>query len=125
MAVKDYYRLLEVERSASGEDIKRAYRKLAMEYHPDRNRDKPDCEERLKEINEAYQVLGYEEKRRQYDMLYNPSFNGNMRYGENLNDDLIDVLRAFSRGWTGMGGLGGCGGRGFGKRGCRRRTWNR
>lgn len=124
MAVKDYYRLLGVERSTSAEDIKRAYRKLAMEYHPDRNRDKPGCEERLKEINEAYQVLGHEENRQRYDMLFNRSSNGHVHYRGAFGDDLMEILRAFSRGGPDMGGLRGCMGRGFGKRGCRRKTWN-
>lgn len=119
MAVKDYYRLLGVEREASGEEIKKAYRKLAMAYHPDRNGDKPGCEELLKDLNEAYQVLGNQEKRRQYDRLCRqPSTN----YGdqENLNHDLMAILRVFARGGFGTQGIGGCRGRGFGRKGCRR-----
>ena len=63
MAVKDYYRLLGVERQASGEEIKKDYRKLAMEYHPDRNQDKPGCEALLKGIHGSYPVLANEEKK--------------------------------------------------------------
>jgi DnaJ-class molecular chaperone len=55
---------LGVEKEASGKEIKKAYRKLALQYHPDRNQGDPGCEERLKEVNEAYQILGDEEKRR-------------------------------------------------------------
>ncbi len=120
MAVKDYYRLLGVEREASGEEIKKAYRKLALKYHPDRNRGDPGCEDRLKEVNEAYHVLGDEEKRRRYDLLCQESFYRHVYYQEDLSDDLIEILRVFARGAFGMRGLGGCKGMGFGKRGCRR-----
>jgi DnaJ-class molecular chaperone len=116
LAVKDYYRLLGVERETSGEEIKKAYRKLAMEYHPDRNRDKPGCEELLKDINEAYQVLGDEEKRRQYDLRHQRPFIRHVYYQEDLSDEMIDILRIFSRGSFGMKGLGGCKGRGCGRR---------
>jgi len=67
MAAKDYYNILGVSKNASGEEIKRAYRKLAMKYHPDRNPNKKEAEERFKEINEAYAVLSDKEKRKQYD----------------------------------------------------------
>jgi molecular chaperone DnaJ len=120
LAVKDYYWLLGVEREASGEEIKKAYRKLAMDYHPDRNQDKPGCEERLKDINEAYQVLGNEEKRRRYDLSCRQPFNRHVYYQENLSDDLIEIFRVFSRGGFGIKGFGGCRGMGLGKRGCRR-----
>jgi curved DNA-binding protein CbpA len=120
LAVKDYYRLLGVEREASGEEIKKAYRKLALKYHPDRNRGDPGCEDRLKEVNEAYQVLGNEEKRRRYDLSCQQSFYRHVYYQEDLSDDLIEILRVFARGGFGMRGLGGCKGMGFGKRGCRR-----
>ena len=120
MAVKDYYLLLGVEREASREEIKKAYRKLAMEYHPDRNQDKHGCEELLKDINEAYQVLGNEEKRRRYDISCLQSFNRHLYDQEGFSDDLFEILRVFSRGGFGTKGLGGCRGRGFGKRGCGR-----
>lgn len=67
MANKDYYDILGVPKNASDEEIKRAYRKLAMKYHPDRNPNKKEAEERFKEINEAYAVLSDSEKRKQYD----------------------------------------------------------
>jgi curved DNA-binding protein len=67
MANRDYYDILGVGKNASDEEIKKAYRKLAMKYHPDRNPNKKDAEERFKEINEAYAVLSDKEKRKQYD----------------------------------------------------------
>ena len=69
MDYKDYYKILGVERSASKEDIRKAYRKLAMKYHPDRNPNDKQAEERFKEINEAYQVLSDAKKRAHYDQL--------------------------------------------------------
>src|SRR5690242_6663037 len=69
MDYKDYYKVLGVERNASEEDIRKAYRKLAMQYHPDRNPNDKQAEERFKEINEAYQVLSDSEKRSHYDRL--------------------------------------------------------
>jgi curved DNA-binding protein len=69
MEYKDYYKTLGVDRKASEEDIKRAYRKLALQYHPDRNPGDTKSEERFKEINEAYQVLGDPAKRARYDQL--------------------------------------------------------
>ncbi|MBQ3494125.1 MAG: molecular chaperone DnaJ [Clostridia bacterium] len=69
MAEKDYYNILGVEKNASGEDIKSAYRKLAKKYHPDLNKDNPDAANKFKEINEAYEVLGDEQKRKNYDQF--------------------------------------------------------
>jgi curved DNA-binding protein len=69
MDYKDYYKVLGVERNASEDDIRKAYRKLAMQYHPDRNPNDKQAEERFKEINEAYQVLSDPEKRTHYDRL--------------------------------------------------------
>ena len=69
MDYKDYYKILGVERSANEDDIRKAYRKLAMQYHPDRNPNDKQAEERFKEINEAYQVLSDTKKRAHYDRL--------------------------------------------------------
>ena len=64
MEFKDYYKTLGVERDASDEEIKKAFRKLARKYHPDVAKDKAAAEEKFKEINEAYEVLGDPEKRK-------------------------------------------------------------
>lgn len=71
---RDYYEVLGISKSASQEEIKDAYRKLALQYHPDRNK-APDAEEKFKEISEAYAALSDEEKRRQYDTLGHPGFD--------------------------------------------------
>lgn len=69
MEYKDYYKILGVGKSASQDEIKKAYRKLAVKYHPDKNKDDKTAEERFKEIAEAYEVLKDPEKRKQYDRL--------------------------------------------------------
>jgi len=69
MEYKDYYKILGVERSASEADIKKAFRKLALQYHPDRNQGNKQAEEKFKEINEAYEVLSDSEKRARYNQL--------------------------------------------------------
>jgi len=69
MDYRDYYKILGVDRQASGSQIKRAYRKLALQYHPDRNPGDKKAEEKFKEINEAYQVLSDPTKRARYDQL--------------------------------------------------------
>jgi len=65
----NYYEVLGVSREASDEDIKKAYRKLAFEHHPDRNPHRKDADERIREINIAYEIVGDPEKRRSYDRL--------------------------------------------------------
>ena len=66
---KDYYKILGISRGASDDDIKKSFRKLARQYHPDVAKDKKDAEEKFKEINEAYEVLGDAATRRNYDLL--------------------------------------------------------
>lgn len=73
MATKDYYEILGVSKSASGDEIKKAYRKLALEYHPDRNKGK-DAGEKFKEVTKAYEVLSDSTKRQQYDQLGHAAF---------------------------------------------------
>jgi curved DNA-binding protein len=69
MDYKDYYKILGVERKASADDIRSAYRKLAMKYHPDKNPGDKKAEDKFKDINEAYQVLSDDKKRARYDQL--------------------------------------------------------
>ena len=69
MAQKDYYQILGVEKNASQDEIKSAYRKLAKKYHPDLNKDNPEAADKFKEVNEAYEVLGDEKKRQNYDQF--------------------------------------------------------
>src|SRR5690242_18792177 len=66
---KDFYAVLGVPASASQDEIKKQYRKLAAKYHPDKNQNDPKAADRFKEISEAYQVLGDAEKRKQYDQM--------------------------------------------------------
>lgn len=75
-APRDYYEVLGVPKDAQADDIKKAYRKLALQYHPDRNPDNPDAEHRFKEASEAYQVLSDEEKRAAYDRYGHAGLRG-------------------------------------------------
>ena len=71
MASKDYYKDLGLEKGASDDQIKRAYRKLAMKYHPDKNQGNKEAEEKFKQINEAYQVLSDPEKEGKIRSIWN------------------------------------------------------
>jgi curved DNA-binding protein len=81
MDYKDYYKILGLERNAGADDIRRSYRKLAMQYHPDRNQGDRQAEEKFKEINEAYQVLSDPQKRARYDQLGSAYSNWERRGG--------------------------------------------
>ncbi len=81
MAKRDYYSVLGVNRDASGEDIKKAYRKLAMKHHPDRNPDDKGAEERFKEANEAYEILTDAKKRAAYDQFGHAGVDPSMGFG--------------------------------------------
>ena len=70
----DYYEILGINKNASEDEIKKAYRKLAMKYHPDKNPNNKEAEEKFKKINEAYEILSDKEKRKKYD-LYGKDFN--------------------------------------------------
>lgn len=65
---RNFYKILGVERTATQDDIKKAYRKAALENHPDRNPDKANADSRIKDINAAYETLGDEKKRKEYDL---------------------------------------------------------
>ncbi|MBI5606368.1 MAG: DnaJ domain-containing protein, partial [Deltaproteobacteria bacterium] len=74
MPEKDYYKTLGVDKKASDAEIKKVYRKLAMKYHPDRNKGDKKAEEKFKELSEAYAVLSDKEKRKQYDTVGSAGF---------------------------------------------------
>ncbi len=119
MTKRDYYEVLAVERGAAKEDIKKAYRKLAFQYHPDKNPGNKDAEEKFKEATEAYEVLSDPEKRRVYDQYGHAGFGrgaggdpfaGARGFGGGGFEgfDISDALRAFMREFGG-GGFGGFG----------------
>ncbi|HKR04036.1 MAG TPA: J domain-containing protein [Bacteroidia bacterium] len=85
MQYKDYYKTLGVNKNASADEIKKAYRKLAVKYHPDKNPNNKPAEEKFKEINEANEVLGDPEKRKKYDTL-GENWKSYERTGANPND---------------------------------------
>lgn len=74
MSKKDYYDVLGVSKTATADEIKKAYRKLARQYHPDVNKDNPEAAEKFKEASEAYSVLSDEQKRAQYDQFGHAAF---------------------------------------------------
>ncbi len=109
MTKRDYYEVLGVERGVSVDDIKKAYRKLALKYHPDKNPGDHEAEEKFKEATEAYEVLRDQEKRAQYDQFGHAGMTGAGGGGGfdfSGGFDLSDALRAFMRDF-GMGGGGG------------------
>ena len=123
MITKDYYNTLGLTLEASEQDIKKAYRKLAMQYHPDRNGNDLESEERIKKINEAYQILGDEEKRRHYDLQYRQPLENYVFFEEGVDDDFVAMLRKFYQMGFNTKRTVGCKRRGFGRGGCGR--WKR
>jgi molecular chaperone DnaJ len=97
MNKRDYYDILGTSKNASSDEIKKAYRKLAMKYHPDRNPDNKQAEEKFKEAAQAYEILGDEQKRKQYDQFGHNSFNNNSGGGQhhNMNMNMEDILNNF------------------------------
>lgn len=95
MAKRDYYEVLGVPRSASEADIKRAYRQLAMKYHPDRNPGDPTAEAKFKEINEAYEVLKDPQKRAAYDQFGHRAFEPGMGPGPSAGFDFASFADVF------------------------------
>jgi molecular chaperone DnaJ len=103
---RDYYEVLSVERNSSGDEIKRAYRKLAVKYHPDKNPDDPEAEEKFKELGEAYDVLIDEQKRAAYDRYGHAAFaQGGVGGGRGGFHDPFDIFREVFSGGTGAGGI--------------------
>jgi curved DNA-binding protein len=123
-AAKDYYKILGVAKNATPDEIKKQYRKLAMETHPDRNKDDKGAEEKFKAINEAYAVLSDPQKRKQYDTFGSAGFH--QRYSQEdifQGFDIGDILKDF--GFTTddvFGSMFGRGKRGGRKTGRRQRS---
>jgi len=107
MAQKDYYKSLGLEKTASPEEIKKAYRKLAMKYHPDHSKGNKAAEDKFKDISEAYAVLSDAEKRKQYDTYGSESFQQNFSQEDIFRGSNIeDILKEFGFG-GGSFSLGG------------------
>ncbi|RLQ23631.1 molecular chaperone DnaJ [Seongchinamella sediminis] len=113
MSKRDYYEVLGVDKNADGKDIKKAYRRVAMKYHPDRNPDDPDADEKFKEATEAYDVLMDSEKRSAYDQFGHAGVDPNMGGGAggfgagSFSDIFGDVFGDIFGGGGGGRGRGG------------------
>ncbi len=122
MSKRDYYEILEVPKTATVEEIKKAYRKKAIQYHPDKNPDNKEAEEKFKEAADAYEVLSNEEKRRRYDQFGHAGMGGAASsggFGGGMTmDDIFSQFGDIFGGHFGgnFGGFGGFGGGGGGKR---------
>src|SRR5690554_6430697 len=119
---RDFYEILDVPKSASAEDIKKAYRKKAIQYHPDKNTGDKDAEEKFKEAAEAYEVLSDENKRARYDQFGHAGVGGAASgggFGGGMSmDDIFSQFGDIFGGHFG-GHFGGFGGFGGGQRGRR------
>src|SRR5437773_6249400 len=102
----DFYAVLGVSREADEAEVKKAYRKLAMEHHPDRNNGDKAAEEKFKEITEAYEVLRDPEKRAAYDRYGIAGVRGRGQAGPEMHFDLAEALSVFMRDFGGVGGGG-------------------
>jgi curved DNA-binding protein CbpA len=122
--MKDYYQILGLSSDVTEEQIKRAYRKLAMQYHPDRNMGDPQCEERLRELNEAYQTLGTEERRTRYDILRRWNSGEGASYRTIRDSDFVHDLWDLFHVGLDVRRMSPCKRRDFGKRGCKRWLWD-
>ncbi len=106
MAKRDYYEILGVERAAGADEIKKAYRKVALQHHPDRNQGDRDAEEKFKEASEAYRVLGDPERRAQYDRFGHAAFEqgGGFDFNAGGFEDIFgDIFGDFFGGGRGRG----------------------
>jgi curved DNA-binding protein len=105
---KDYYRLLGISKNASPEEIKKAFRKMALKYHPDKNKGDKTADERFKEVNEAYAVLSDSEKRRQYDTFGSTEFHRRFTQEDIFrNFDFTNIFQDLGGGGVFFGGRGG------------------
>lgn len=95
MAKRDYYEILGVDRNATKDDLKKAYRKLAMQYHPDRNPDNKEAEEKFKEAAEAYEILNDDDKKARYDRFGHEGVRGS-GFGSQGFSDVNDIFSHFS-----------------------------
>src|ERR671920_720604 len=114
MSKRDYYETLGVGKTASEAELKAAFRKLAMKYHPDRNPGDKDAELHFKEINEAYQALSDSQKRAAYDRFGHAAFNGaggagRPGFGADFSDFMTDIFDNFFGDTRGRGRGGGSG----------------
>jgi len=113
MAKRDYYEVLGVDKSASTTEIKKAYRKLALKYHPDKNPDNKEAEEKFKEAAEAYEILSNDEKKSRYDQFGHAGMGGNAGFGgggmnmEDIFSQFGDIFGGGGGGFSGFGGFGG------------------
>ena len=116
MAKRDYYEVLGIDKNASEDDIKKAYRKIAIKYHPDRNPGNKEAEEKFKEAAEAYDVLHDPKKRQQYDQFGFDGPNmggfGGFSGGGFSMDDIFSMFGDVFGGRGGFGGFSGYGGGG-------------
>ncbi|MGE0091136.1 MAG: molecular chaperone DnaJ [Bacteroidales bacterium] len=121
MAKRDYYEVLGVTKNASAEEIKKAYRKMAIKYHPDKNPGDHDAEEKFKEAAEAYDVLSNSDKKARYDQFGHAGMNGASGGGFSGGFSMEDIFSQFGDIFGGhFGGFGGFGGFGSQSRGGRR-----
>ena len=115
MEKRDYYEVLGVSKSADATEIKKAYRKLALKYHPDKNPGDKEAEEKFKEAAEAYDVLSNEEKRRRYDQFGHAGVGGAGQGGFGGGMSMDDIFSQFGDIFGSFGGFSGFGGFGGGR----------
>ena len=117
MAKRDYYEILGISKGATADEIKKAYRKMALKYHPDKNPDDKDAEAKFKEAAEAYEVLSNPDKKARYDQFGHQAFEGAGGFGGGGGMNMEDIFSqfgdifggAFGGGFSGFGGFGGGG----------------